>query len=454
MEQSQNLFIMLQIKIKVFLLSVLLFFFLPLSAQYVNNIYVLKNDSIECLKNISVYKEFQKLNFYDKAIPAWELTYKSCKGFKKIIYQDGVKFLTYALQKESDQKKRELLVDSLMHIYEERINFFGQEGYVRGRQGIDLLVYGNNQLDKVYDLLKKSFELQKNNTEESVIVAYMTTVEAMFSRDKKTKEEVVDVYLKCIETLESIHKGEKETTKLKNIETAIEAVDNIFGKSKAADCESLVSAFSDKFKTKKQDIDQVLKIQSILKGAGCVNEDLFFDVSVQVDILKPTAANRYLIAGLYLKKEEYAEANEYLKKAIEIEEADSLKAVYYQDMGIIYCHKLKQFAQARNNAYEALKHRPNWGDPYILIGDAYAISSASFGGSAFENAAVYWAAVDKYYKAKAVDPAVEKIASQKIVYYSNFFPGGEDTFMQGYTDGQAYRVGGWINENTTIRARK
>ena len=175
---------------------------------------------------------------------------------------------------------------------------------------------------------------------------------------------------------------------------------------------------------------------------------------MQIQKLKPTAENAQLLAALYLKRDNYTQAIEFLNQAIGLEKTDSLKASYYHDIGFIYCHKLKQYAQARTNANEAIKHRHNWGNPYILIGDAYASSSASFGGDSFTNAAVFWAAVDKYYKAKSIDPEVEKLANQKIAYYSNYFPKNEDSFMQGYSNGASYKVGGWINETTTVRVRK
>lgn len=431
-----------------------LFYSLPIKSQYISNGSEPKSDSIKCLENISVYKEFQKLDFYDKAIPAWEKTYKSCKGFKKIIYQDGVKFMVYLIQKEKDDNKREKLVDSLMHVYDERIQYFGQEAYVWGRQGIDLLRYSKNRIEEAHALLSKSFEAGKDETEDAVIVSFMTTAEILFTKNKLSKEDVADAYLKCIATLENKLKDEKDTKKIKNIKSSIEVVDDIFGKSKAADCESLVAVFADKFETKKEDVEQVLKIQSILRGAGCIDEDLFLNVSLQAQKLQPTAANAALIGGLYLKKEKYNESINFLQEAVEKENVDTLKANYLLDIGIIYCNKLKQYQQARNIAYEAIKLRPNWGKPYILIGDAYANSSATFGGNQFENATVYWAAVDKYYKAKSIDPESDKIATQKINYYANYFPGKEDTFMQGYSDGAAYKVGGWINENTTVRVKK
>jgi tetratricopeptide (TPR) repeat protein len=435
----------------IFLIS---FFSVSLTAQYVSNPFAIKNDSIECLQNISIYKEFQKQDLFDEAIPAWVKTYQSCKGFKKLIYQDGVKFLVRDIQKEKDNTKKKALVDSLMHVYAERIQYFGEEGFVKGRQGIDLFKYDKDRLEEAHKLLQESFELEKLETDASVTAYYMLSTDMLFRDEKIEKNQVVETYLKCIDQLEKQISKEKKPNYLKNYKTTLKVVEDIFAKSKAADCQSLVSAFASTFDEKSTDLEHLLKVQALLKGANCISDEFYFKVSEQIQKLQPTSENASILAGLLLKKEKYNESISYLKQAIELEKTDSLKASYYHDMGFINCHKLNKYSQARIDATEALKCRPNWGKPYLLIGDAYALSSAGFSNSDFEKATVFWSAVDKYYKAKQIDSTVEELANQKINFYSKYFPSGEEVFMQGYKDGASYNVGGWINENTTVRFRK
>ncbi len=435
-------------------LFTVLLFSTTINAQYVSNPFAIKNDSIECLQNISVYKEFQKQKLYDEAIPAWKKTYNSCRGFKKLIYQDGVKFLVHDIKKEKDIKKKKLLVDSLMHIYTERITYFGQEGYVKGRQGVDLFKYDKDRLEEAHKLLQESFKLEKLSTDATVTAYYMLSTDLLFKNEKVEKMKVVETYLKCLNLLEKQLSKEKMPKYIKNYKATLKVVEDIFAKSKAADCQSLVSAFGDTFDEKSNDLEHLLKVQALLKGANCISDDFYFKVSEQIQKLQPTAENASVLAGLLLKKEKYNESINYLKQAIELEKTDSLKASYYHDMGFINCHKLNKYLQARTDASEALKYRPNWGKPYLLIGDAYALSSASFSNSSFEKSTVFWSAVDKYYKAKQIDSSVEELANQKINFYSKYFPSGEEAFMQGYKDGSSYKVGGWINENTTVRFRK
>jgi phage tail protein X len=67
---------------------------------------------------------------------------------------------------------------------------------------------------------------------------------------------------------------------------------------------------------------------------------------------------------------------------------------------------------------------------------------------------VFWAAVDKYIRAKSVDSSVESDANSKIAQYSKFYPAASDLFFRDMQEGSSYTVGCWINENTTVRAAK
>ena len=89
----------------------------------------------------------------------------------------------------------------------------------------------------------------------------------------------------------------------------------------------------------------------------------------------------------------------------------------------------------------------------ILIGLLYAESAKQFSGE-IESRAVYWAAVDKFVKAKNMDPSVAGRANSYISSYSQYFPSMETIFFNDYNEGQSFNVGGWIGETTTIRAKK
>jgi hypothetical protein len=406
------------------------------------------------MQHISVYKEFQKLNMFDQAIPAWQIAYNSCSGFKKIIYQDGIKFIRIALENEQNEEKHNSLIDSMIQVYQERIRYFSEEGLVSGILGIDLLRYGKSKhIQTAHSFLQKSMELRKTESDPAVLVALMNASEILFEQGKCSKEKIVETYLEITNILENQSINEVQNGGNKNTAQAIKAVELIFEKSKAADCESLENVFKEKFHAYKSDLEQLKNIQRIFVESACFESDLLYQVSVQIYQNNASPDNAYLIAGLLIKKAEYQEAIKFLNQAISMETTDSLKAIYKYELANIYCYKLSQWQQARNFANEAIQLNQTWGKPYLLIGDCYALWANSNNSKHFENQAIYWAAIDKYLTAKSIDASVNQTANQNINYYSQQMPTKEAIFLQGLKEGEKYLLGGWINEHTLVRAR-
>jgi hypothetical protein len=65
---------------------------------------------------------------------------------------------------------------------------------------------------------------------------------------------------------------------------------------------------------------------------------------------------------------------------------------------------------------------------------------------------VYYAAVDKFERARQVDPSVGEEAGKLISAYRSYFPSTEEIFMHPDLDkGKAITIPGWIGERTTVR---
>ena len=65
---------------------------------------------------------------------------------------------------------------------------------------------------------------------------------------------------------------------------------------------------------------------------------------------------------------------------------------------------------------------------------------------------VYYAAIDKFAKAKAVDPSCAEEATSLINSYTAHLPGKEEVFMHPDVEkGKSFTIGGWIGETTVIR---
>ena len=154
---------------------------------------------------------------------------------------------------------------------------------------------------------------------------------------------------------------------------------------------------------------------------------------------------------VYGKKKQYSEALNYFKEAAKLyedggREFNMIKAYI---MMVDYSIKLGQYAAAREAANKILRLNPNNGIAYILIGDIYMNSVSSCNTDI--TGAVYWAAADKYAKARAIDATIADVAQKKLSEATARFPKIETYFQLGYQKGQSYKIECWINETTTIR---
>lgn len=129
------------------------------------------------------------------------------------------------------------------------------------------------------------------------------------------------------------------------------------------------------------------------------------------------------------------------------------KATYLYQLARLESTKSDQFASSRTHALEAARLKTGWGDPYILIGNLYASSSAICNENEFQQRSVFWVAIDQFVKAKSIDTSKTAEANELINRYSQYFPNVEDAFFYGYQEGQEYTVGCWINEKTKVRTR-
>ena len=122
------------------------------------------NDSIACIMNISLYKEFYKQWKASKyknesikdAIKPWRYVFLYCPASLQSLYLDGIKIMNWRIQNEKDKAVKDKLIDTLMMVYDKRIKYFNKEGYVLGRKGVEMYKYHPEKYEEIYEILKRS----------------------------------------------------------------------------------------------------------------------------------------------------------------------------------------------------------------------------------------------------------------------------------------------------------
>ena len=162
------------------------------------------------------------------------------------------------------------------------------------------------------------------------------------------------------------------------------------------------------------------------------------------------ANNPGMVANKLYKSGDFNGALAKYQEAANSEADTEKKASYFFSMASINFRKLKKYSEARRLAREASNLRPNWGKPFMLIGDMYASTSGSCGSTPFDKGLAAIAAIDKYRKAKSVDPSMADEASKKIGKYMAYRPDQEAAFMMGVKAGASKKVPCWIGETVTV----
>ncbi len=439
-----------------FVILCLTFCFAGISTAWTQNTEKYGSDKDLCLRNYSLYRGYLKNNDYADAKLFWQKLIGICPEYSTGIWSDGEKIYTAEIDKEKDPIRRVVLIDSLIWIYDQRIEYFGNhprfsKGYLLGKKGISLINYEVQPTSRGYEALKESVELEEYQSNPAVLLTFMKVTKSQFQGGLIEAREVINNYSSCMNIID---KNLEKTPDDANFQIAKNGTEQYLISSKAADCSTLVDIFSQQFPEKEKDSEWLTKVTDLLKSTGCSDNELYNKSTEALFVLEPSAESAHKIANLYFTKDDFEKAIFYLTKGVGLGDQSEETASMYYELAYLNFMQQKNYQKARDYAQKAIEIRPNWGDPYILIGKMYVDDRKSVSANPFEQEAVFWAAVDKFITAKKVDPEQSKKANDLITQYSQYFPINEDVFMWTLKDGMMYNVGGWINEQTTVRSRK
>ncbi len=407
-------------------------------------------DSIRALQNLSMYKQFYKQKSYNDAIVPWRIVFNEAPKISKNMYIHGVNMYKIFYKNSKSAEEREKFVDTIMMIYDQRMEYFNSKGYLTARKGVDLGNLSPKRAKEAYDLLHEAVELMDKQTPGFVFNEMMQNALKLYNDDVISEDEMVNNFALASKILDYQMKDADNLKKRERYEKIMNNVELIFTKSGAATCESLIPLLSKRFEEEPQDLENLKKIVDLLRNFDCEESDLFEKSAENLYQLEPSANSAYSLARVFLKKKNWDKTISYYEEAIKRETDDITLARYNKELADIVLVADKSPLKAVKHARAALKHNPNDGSPYLTIGRAYA-NAEGFGENKFEANTKYWAAVDMFYKAKSVDSSVAGKADKLIETYSQYFPDKEEAFFYNVTEGASYTVGGWINHTTKVR---
>ncbi len=416
------------------------------------------------MNQFSLYTEFYKQDDIKSAYPHWKIIYDKYPASSVNVYIHGTKIYEYLIEHAKTDEEKDKLLDDMMKMYDKRIKYFGEKGFVLGRKAISLLEYNITKrtnplegqaltevLKKAYEWLDTSVSEQGAKAELPTLVLLMNTSISLFRLGELPKETVVKNYERCNTILTEIIANDKDPDIVKSAKEEVQPyIETKFGESGAADCEALVNIYTPQFEEKQNDAEFIKSMLRKLIKAKCDNSELVEKATVRLYDLEPSAEAAFNLAHSYYLKDDIENAKKYYRQAIDQEKDPKLLATYYYEYGALLYGKDKNFQEAREMERKAISLDPTLCKAYMLIGDIYVATSRTFSDDDFEKATVFWVAVDYYNKARAYDECAVDAAG-KISEYKKYFPNKEEAFMKTLQEGASYKVGGWINETTKVR---
>jgi tetratricopeptide (TPR) repeat protein len=394
-------------------------------------------DSVACIENRSLYYQSYKQKNYADALNPWSWAFRNCPRSAENIFKHGPKIIKDRMKIDLDNKAA--YTDTLMMIFDQRIKYFGKEGYVLGLKGYELINIDKSRSEEALGYFQQSLEIKGNNSSVYAVYGYMKAIVNLQKKGEKTKQDVLEAYARISEILDYNIVNEtfiQYSEKIENLVTPY------------ANCEDLIAMFSVKFNPITEDISFLNKLTKVLADKECSGHQLFFNASSRLYELEPSASSADKMAKMSIAKGKSNAAIKFAKKAIEMEEDENQKAIYYLGLADA-CRNTGSYVSARNAVYSALELRSGWGQAYINLGNIY-IAGAKTCEDDFEKSTVYWVAVDAFRKALS-DEDTKGRASKSINTYSKYFPTKETCFFKGVEAGKSHIVGCWINKTTMAR---
>ena len=412
-------------------------------------------DSAECIKYLSYYTEYYKQKNYDSALPNWRKAYSLCPPTARYsMLSDGTTLIRQVIQKnQKDAVYRMKLVDSLMTIYDQRVEFWPKYAVSSlNNKALDMYNYLKNDPERLFAGLCDVVNQTKEETRANIFLFQLNTAVDLYKEGSLDPEKVIAVYEDAIKYLGMM--TPKNDTEARSIAKTVEDVESLFITSQVASCDNLIALFTPRFEADPENLDLAKNVVRMMgMTEGCTDNDLFLNAVNTMHAKEPSHTSAYYLYKLYAGRGDYDNAVKFMNEAIAAEESDAVTdGGYYYELAA-FCFKSSKYAQAFEAAQKVVDLDPSLaGKTYMLIGTIWG--SVPCSGNDIEQRAKYWVAVDYMNKAKAADETLAEDATNYIRQYSSYYPQTAEAFMYDFTNGQSYTVScGGMRATTTVRTQ-
>lgn len=407
-------------------------------------------------ENLAIYGDAVKAGDYKTAKSPLLWLIANAPKISRQIYIDGADMYDKLATTEKDLAKKQVLIDSMLVMYDLRIASCGEEAVVLNRKANASFKHNYKNKEKLPALLAdfdKVFEMNGNNVSDATLTTYMnlTSLNAKYVKNISC-EQVLQRYDKLVVIIDAKVKVAMEKNKpadvekLKGYKTQIDdLMISTVTDLKCANCDFVKKNMEPKFREKK-DLDMAKKMYVFMSADKCTDDPLWLElVDFKIDNNDREFAVVKIAAIKHITNGNMARAEELIKIAEPLAKEPKEKADIYE-IQAGFAVKSGNKVAARDLYFKANAADPTNLDALSKIGSLYMNSSSDCNKlkSQAEDRLIYLAAFDMYARAKD-NAGMARAKAQ--------FPSKEDIFEQSWKAGESKAIDCWIGGSVILRTR-
>lgn len=387
-----------------------------------------------------------QLENYTDVYQALSWLYQNNPELHESIYIDGAKAVEKLIQQTTDADYKQVLQDTLLTIYDMRLQYFDNDGEVMGRKAYAAFKQYYNQPAKfplLATLYDSAYVLNPEGFAYFNMAPYMTLAKYYYQRkpDEMPATRVLDIHDRISTSITA--QGGSANAKMKREQDKVDAL--LVSLGEIITCEFIATKLVPKLVMDSTDLNTAKKIFSYSLKAKCTDEDFFLTAGKLVFDNDPTYELANALGNKHLSKDEFETALSYFNASLSMTEDPEKQYETHYNIAVTQSKKGAKNA-SRKAAYQALSVRPGDKKAYNLIGNLYYTSfqDCKGGESIISDRAVFIAAYDMYQKAGN---------EEQMLACKEQFPSSEEIFNENLEVGQSVAVGCWIGETVSIKRR-
>ncbi len=399
-------------------------------------------------------KEAMDAKDYAAATVNFQQLLRNCPGASVNTFTRGTTLYKNRINRARNLDEKRMLIDSLLIIYDLRMQYFGDDvkygkPYILDLKARDVNKYCSSNRELLRTTLKSAVDaaIGANAVKLDIVALYFKAIcDDYITDDNITPDMILEEYQRLAPHFEA---GSDEATLANK-----KIFEDSFANSGAANCENLEMLYKEKIAANPEDTELIKKAVGLMSRQGCTS-DFFFEITEKHYAAEPSSETALFLAKGFQERKENDKALKYLREALAVETDPAKKEPLYAQIAIIELAS-NNYQGAADAARDLKSINPENGYSFFILGQCYASSGCASDG--IGGASVYWAAYDAMNQAVNLlshEPEVQAVAKKLASAYRSAFPTQETCFFKELQAGQGYTVGcGFAaGQKTTVRYR-